>query len=135
MGQPHQPSPLPIANDNHLHLLTDNDNHSHLTNRRGGRGAWGQRFVVVPPQILKKVNLRSAKFATVPQNFPKLSIFNLTRKQRKRNEENPVQVLVYIIFFCKKQKTGKITEKKRTEKAESVLIDRYAMRYILIFFR
>lgn len=62
---------------------------------------------------------------------PKLSIFNLTRKQRKRNEENPVQVLVYIIYFCKKQNTGKITEQNR---AESVLIDRYAMRYILIFF-
>ena len=103
--------------------------------RRGGEGACGCLFIVVPPQILKKVNLRSAKFATVPQNFPKLSIFNLTRKQRKRNEENPVQVLVYIIFFCKKQKTGKITGQNRTEKAESVLIDRYAMRYILIFFR
>ena len=42
-----------------------------------------------------------------PQLFPtfpsELSIFNLTRKQRKGNEENPVQVLVYIIYFCKKQ--------------------------------
>jgi len=31
--------------------------------------------------------------------------------------------------------TGKITEQNRTETAESVLIDRYAMRCILIFFR
>lgn len=34
---------------------------------------------------------------------PNFSIFNLTRKQRKGNEENPVQVFVYIIYFCKKQ--------------------------------
>lgn len=38
-----------------------------------------------------------------PQLFPNFSIFNLTRKQRKGNEENPVQVFVYIIYFCKKQ--------------------------------
>jgi len=75
---------------------------------------------------------------------PNFSIFNLTRKKRKRDEEDPVQVFVYIIYFCKKQKTGKITGQKRPEqdrkehntpeKAEFVLIDRYAMRYILIFF-
>lgn len=34
---------------------------------------------------------------------PNFSIFNLTRKERKGNEENPVQVFVYIIYFCKKQ--------------------------------